>query len=62
MFMIETIYPFGSVNIKEVKGITTKLGRFYLIDQYGLWRIEETTYQELESRGIKVYERQCSAT
>ena len=55
--MIHTIKPYGSLNINEVQYILQKLGRFYLIDKYGLWEIEEQTYYELQERGIVDYGR-----
>lgn len=57
--MIPTKYPYGCINITNVKAINRrKDNKFYLIDDVNnWWRIEETVYLELEKRGIKFYER-----
>lgn len=54
-FMIETIYPYGSVNINEVKYIYCDTRFYYLMDKCGKWKINESTYEELKRRGIKEY-------
>lgn len=57
MEMIPTIKPYGCVNISEIRKRFTKLDRFFFIDNYGIWEINEQTYHYLESRGIKEYRR-----
>ena len=55
--MIQANKPYGYVNINEIRKIFTKLDRFFFIDNYGIWEINEQTYHYLESRGIKEYRR-----
>ena len=55
MFMIPTIKPYGSVNIKEIKKIAKEREKYYFIDNYGWWEITFETYNDLKMRGIKEY-------
>lgn len=57
MFMIPTIKPYGSVNIKEIKKIAKEREKYYFIDNYGWWEITFETYNDLKLRGIKEYEQ-----
>jgi hypothetical protein len=51
--MIDTIYPYGSVNIKCIRAILEKGEKKYFIDDCGKWLISEETFNYLESRGIR---------
>lgn len=57
MFMIPTIKPYGSVNIREIKKIAKEREKYYFIDNYGWWEITCSTYDYLQEMGVPIYER-----
>lgn len=62
MSMIHSIKPYGFVSINEVRKIVNLGDRYFMIDDYGWWQIEESDYDYLEKRGIVVYERNGATT
>lgn len=58
MSMIHSIKPYGFVSISEVRKIASIGDRYFMIDDYGWWQIEESEYKSLEKRGIEVYGRE----
>lgn len=62
MSMIHSIKPYGFVSISEVRKIVNIGDRYFMIDDYGWWQIEESEYKSLEKRGIKVYGRNGATT
>ncbi len=60
MIMIPTKYPYGSVNINEIRVIEERFDRYYFYDKCGKWEIEKETYDYLEKVGVKRYERRGS--
>lgn len=50
--MIQTIYPYGSVNINQILYVKQKGEKYYFYDKCGRWLISKETYQELLDRGI----------
>ena len=61
MIMIPTKYPYGSVNINEIRVIEERFDRYYFYDKCGKWEIEKETYDYLERVGVKRYERKGNA-
>ena len=61
-FMIPTKYPYGSVNINEIRVIEERFDRYYFYDKCGKWEIEKEWYDYLERVGVKRYERVCPTT
>lgn len=59
MLMIHSIKPYGFVNIAEIRKITQLGERYFMIDDYGWWQIEQSDYDYLEKRGVVIYERVC---
>ena len=57
MFMIPTIRPYGSVNIRNIKKIAKEQEKYYFIDNYGWWEITERDYEYLKGKGIPEYGR-----
>lgn len=53
MEMIPTIKPYGGVNIKEISAIKMRPNGFFFLDKYGLWKIDEKTFQYLKDLGVK---------
>lgn len=53
MEMIPTIYPFGSVNIRQIHSISKKGDRYYFFDKCGRWRISKETYEYLKEKGFE---------
>ena len=62
MAMIHTIKPYGCVNADVVNKISTKGDKYYLIDDYGWWEIEQKDYERLERAGVEKYERTSGTT
>lgn len=58
MAMIHTKKPYGCVNIRVINKITVKGEKYYLLDDYGWWEIEQKEYEYLEKAGIDKYEKQ----
>lgn len=57
MIMIPTKYPYGSVNINEIRVIEERFERYYFYDKCGKWEIEKQWFDYLEKVGVKKYER-----
>lgn len=62
MLMIHSIIPYAYVSISEIRKIANLGNRYFMIDDYGWWQIEESDYDYLEKRGIEVYERNGATT
>ena len=56
-YMIPTKYPYGSVNINEIRVIEERFERYYFYDRCGKWEIEKQWFDYLEKVGVKKYER-----
>lgn len=62
MLMIHSIKPYAFVTIDEVRKIANLGDRYFMIDDYGWWQIEESEYKSLEKRGIPMYGRNGATT
>ena len=58
MEMIHTKKPYGCVNIRVVNKISQKGDKYYLLDDYGWWEIDQPGFDYLEKRGIPKYEKE----